>query len=506
MEAQHYDLAIIGGGINGAGIARDAAGRGLSVLLVEQGDLAGATSSASTKLIHGGLRYLEHYAFRLVHEALNERAVLLAALPHIAWPMRFVLPHHAGLRPWWMLRAGLFLYDHLGRRSGALPGTRALDLTRDPAGLPLRPEFRRGFEYSDAWVDDARLVVLAARDAAARGAAIRTRTRATSARVIDGRWHLDLAARDGVRQTATARALVNAAGPWSASLLDGVLHRPPRAVVRLVKGAHIVVPRLFQHDRCYIFQNQDGRICFAIPYEGDFTLIGTTDEDYQGDPAKVACTDADAAYLCAAVGEYLREPPKPADVVWRYAGVRPLHQDGSASAQETSRDYVLELDRADGAPLLSVYGGKITTFRRLAEHAMERLAGEFPGLGRAWTETAALPGGAIARDALPALRAELAGAHPDLDAALIARLVRAYGSDTTALLGEGSAEAMGPWFGPHLCAREVAWMMEREWAMTAEDVLWRRSKLGLRLSPGQQAELAAWMAGRNSETSTSSPA
>ncbi|MDE2515530.1 MAG: glycerol-3-phosphate dehydrogenase, partial [Rhodospirillales bacterium] len=464
---------------------------------VEQGDLAGATSSASTKLIHGGLRYLEQYAFRLVREALTERAVLLAALPHIAWPMRFVLPHHAGLRPWWMLRAGLFLYDHLGRRSGALPGTATLDLTRDPAGLPLRPEFRRAFEYSDAWVDDARLVVLAARDAAARGAAIRTRTRCVSARVADGMWQLALAPAGGPGETATARVLVNAAGPWSGSLLDGVLHRPPRAVVRLVKGAHIVVPRLFQHDRCYIFQNKDGRICFAIPYEGDFTLIGTTDEDYRGDPAKVVCTEGDVAYLCAAVGEYLRDPPKPADVVWRYAGVRPLHQDGSASAQETSRDYVLELDHADGAPLLSVYGGKITTFRRLAEHAMERLGGEFPGLGRAWTASAPLPGGQIARAALPALQARLAAAHPDLDAALIARLVRAYGSDAPAVLGDGPAEAMGPWFGPHLCACEVAWMMAREWAMTAEDVLWRRSKLGLRLTPDQQAALAAWMAGRN---------
>ena len=491
-----YDLAVIGGGINGAGIARDAAGRGLSVLLVEQGDLAQATSSASTKLIHGGLRYLEQYAFRLVREGLSERAVLLAALPHIAWPMRFVLPHHAGLRPWWMLRAGLFLYDHLGRRGGALPGTRTLDLTRDAAGAPLLPEFRRAFEYSDAWVDDARLVVLAARDAAARGAAIRPRTRCVSARVVEGRWQLDLQDAAGASGVA-ARALVNAAGPWAGQMLSTVLHRPPRPVVRLVKGAHIVVPRLFSHDRCYIFQNADGRICFAIPYEDDFTLIGTTDADYTGDPASVVCTPEDEAYLCTALGAYLRTPPTPADIVWRYAGVRPLHQDGASRAQEATRDYVLELDQFDGAPLLSVYGGKITTFRRLAEHAMERLGPIFPGLGAPWTAKAALPGGDFPRAELPALTAALAHAHPDLEATLIHRLIRSYGSDAAQVLGAGDHASLGPWFGERLCAREVAWMMDHEWAATAEDVLWRRSKLGLRLTPDQKAKLAAWMAGRN---------
>ena len=339
-----FDLAIIGGGINGCGIARDAAGRGLSVLLVEQGDLASGTSSASTKLIHGGLRYLEHYAFRLVRESLAEREVLLRAAPHLVRPMRFVLPHHAGLRPWWLIRLGLFLYDHLGGRE-ILPGTRSLDLHADPAGAALRPAFRRGFEYSDCWVDDARLVVLNARDAAARGADIRTRTRCIGARHADGVWHLTL---EG-GATAESRVLVNAGGPYVTRVLRDVVGETEPRRIRLVKGSHIVVPRLYMDDRSYIFQNADGRICFVIPYERDFTLIGTTDDDFCGDPAAVASSAEEEAYLCRAVSEYLRMPVDPANIVWRYAGVRPLLDDGASKAQEATRDYVLTLGRAGAA-------------------------------------------------------------------------------------------------------------------------------------------------------------
>ncbi|MBN8873122.1 MAG: glycerol-3-phosphate dehydrogenase [Rhodospirillales bacterium] len=484
-----FDLAIIGGGINGAGIARDAAGRGLSVLLLEQADLAGATSSASTKLIHGGLRYLEHYEFRLVREALAEREVLLQAAPHIAWPLRFVLPHHAGLRPWWMVRTGLFLYDHLGGRR-ILPPTRVLDLRTDPAGAPLKPDFTRGFEYSDCWVDDARLVVLAARDAALRGADIRTRTACVGARVEDGAWSLTLG--DGTQ--ARARVLVNAAGPWVSQVLAEVVGANAPTRVRLVKGAHIVVPRLFAHDRCYIFQNADQRIVFAIPYQDDFTLIGTTDEEVEGDPRQVACTPADEAYLCAAVGTYLRTPVDPASIVWRYAGVRPLRDDGASKAQEATRDYVLELSGTP--PVLSVFGGKITTFRRLAESAMARLAPFFPGLKGAWTAGAPLPGGDFPWDGAPALQAELMRRHPFLPDKTARRLVRAYGTEAAEVLGDAQGwDDLGRWFGGGLTAREVDWLVRHEWARSAEDVLWRRSKLGLRLSAQERAGLAEVLGG-----------
>ncbi|HXT78962.1 MAG TPA: glycerol-3-phosphate dehydrogenase [Acetobacteraceae bacterium] len=485
-----YDLAVIGGGINGCGIARDAAGRGLSLLLLEQGDLAAGTSSASTKLIHGGLRYLEHYEFRLVRESLAEREVLLRAAPHIAGPLRFVLPHHAGLRPWWMIRAGLFLYDHMGGRH-ILPPTRTLDLRTDPTGAPLRPTFTRGFEYSDCWVDDARLVVLNARDAADRGADIRTRTRCLRARVEDGQWVLSLAG----GAVARARVLVNAAGPWVSRVLADVVGHAAPARIRLVKGSHIVVPRLFAHDRCYLFQNGDGRICFAIPFETDFTLIGTTDEDYTGDPGAVAASAADEVYLCAAVSAYLRLPVEPARIVWRYAGVRPLRDDGAGKAQEATRDYVLELDAPDGAPpLLSVFGGKITTYRRLAEAAMRRLAPFFPAMRGAWTAEAALPGGDFPWDGAAALRQDLLGRYPFLAPATAARLIRAYGTRAAAMLGD--AADLGQDFGAGLTAREVAWLMDHEWAREPDDVLWRRSKLGLRIGTDGAAALAQFMTAR----------
>jgi len=485
-RTNRFDLAIIGGGINGCGIARDAAGRGLSVLLVEQGDLAGGTSSASTKLIHGGLRYLEYYAFRLVREALAEREVLLRAAPHIIRPMRFVLPHHAGLRPQWLIRLGLFLYDHLGGRE-ILPATRTLDLRTDPAGAPLRPGFARGFEYSDCQVDDARLVVLNARDAAARGADIRTRTRCIGARHADDVWHLTL--QDGA--PAEARVLVNAAGPSVTDVLRDVVGEAKQRRIRLVKGSHIVVPRLYRHDRSYIFQNADGRICFAIPYEQDFTLIGTTDEDFHGDPSDVASSPEEESYLCGAVGAYLCAPVSPADIVWRYAGVRPLLDDGASKAQEATRDYVVALE----APaLLSVFGGKITTYRRLAEAALAKLQRFFPGMGRAWTASAALPGGDFPWDGIDQVRSELARRYPFLTPATQRRLVHAYGTLSMDMLGDArSADGMGRSFGFDLTEREIEWLVRTEWARTPADILWRRSKLGLRLDRAQVATLRDYL-------------
>jgi glycerol-3-phosphate dehydrogenase len=487
-----FDLAVIGGGINGTGIARDATGRGLSVLLVEQGDLGGATSSASTKLIHGGLRYLEYGEFRLVREALAEREVLLRAAPHIIRPLRFVLPHHAGLRPWWLIRTGLLVYDHLGARK-LLPPTRALDLTQDEAGAPLQPRYRRAFEYSDCRVDDARLVVLNARDAAMRGAEIRPRTRCVRARVEEGAWTLDFA--DG--GTAHARVLVNAAGPWVVQVLTEVAARAPPAPLRLVKGSHIVVPRLFAHERCYVFQNGDDRICFAVPYEQDFTLIGTTDEDFGGNPGDALISAEEEAYLCSAVNAYFRRPVTQADIVWRYCGVRPLRDEGGGKAQEATRDYVLEFSAADGSPpLLSVFGGKITTYRRLAEAAMAKLAPFFPGMGHDWTAGAPLPGGNFAWDGLQDLTAGLCTRFPFIEESVLTRMARCYGTLTAEVLGDArSAGDLGCNFGQGLTERELDWLMRHEWAREADDILWRRTKLGLRLTQVQKGALAEAMAG-----------
>ncbi|HWX49263.1 MAG TPA: glycerol-3-phosphate dehydrogenase [Roseomonas sp.] len=496
-ESGVQDLLVIGGGVNGCGIARDAAGRGLSVTLAEQGDLAGATSSASTKLIHGGLRYLEYREFRLVRESLHEREVLLRVAPHIIWPLRFVLPHHAGLRPWPMLRLGLFLYDHLGGRR-ILPPTRSLDLRHDPAGAPLRPEFRRGFEYSDCWVEDARLVVLNARDAADRGATVLTRTRCLAARREAGLWRATL--RDeasGATCELRARVLVNAAGAWVSRVASDVAGVPAPARVRLVKGSHIVTRRLFGHDRCYTFQNADGRVCFAIPYEEDFTLIGTTDEDFSGDPAAPAISPAETAYLCQAVSAYFRQPVTVSDVVWSYAGIRPLYDDGASDAQAATRDYVLALDQQNTgeAPLLSIFGGKITTYRRLAEAALARLAPFFPGMGAPWTATTALPGGDFPWDGAAALADTLRGNYPFLSPPQARRLVRRYGTRAAAMLGDARREAdLGLQFGAGLSAREVEWQMREEWARGPADILWRRTKLGLRIDAAGQAALADWMA------------
>lgn len=478
------DLLVVGGGINGAGIARDAAGRGLSVLLCERGDLAGATSSASSKLIHGGLRYLEYYEFRLVREALAEREVLLRLAPHIIWPMRFVLPHDASLRPRWMIRAGLFLYDHLGGRR-SLPGTEAVKLREHRYGTPLQERVTDGFVYSDCWVQDARLVVLNARDAVQRGARVLTGAEVLDARREGGLWRARVREDGSVREVA-ARALVNAAGPWVVDALRRT-HVESRAAVRLVKGSHIVVPRLYDGGQAYILQNDDRRVVFVIPYENRFTLIGTTDVPFDGDPAEVTIDAEETAYLCRAVSRWLARPVEPRDVVWSYAGVRPLYDDAAASASAVTRDYVFDLDNA-GPPALSIFGGKITTYRRLAEHAMERLAPFFPGAGGAWTATAPLPGAAM--DARHA--GELRRAYPFLSEAVADRLLRAYGSDAKAILGEARrAEDLGRDFGYGFTEREVDWLVREEWARSAADILWRRSKLGLHLDAGAAAALAA---------------
>ena len=507
MAGTVFDLAIIGGGINGCGIARDAAGQGRSVFLCEQDDLASATSSASTKLIHGGLRYLEHYEFRLVREALQEREVLWRMAPHIIRPLRFVLPHHEGLRPAWLLRLGLFLYDHLGGRS-LLPGTRSVWLRQDPAGVPLKASYRLGFEYSDCWVEDARLVVLNAMDAAARGAVIRTRTRCLSAVRENGLWSVTLEDRwTGQRSHIRARTLVNAAGPWVARFISEAVQAPTPARVRLVQGSHIVVRKLFDHERCYIFQNADGRIVFAIPFERDFTLVGTTDRDYAGDPAAPAVSSEEVSYLCAAVSGYFNQRIMPADIVWSYSGVRPLYDDGASDAQAVTRDYVLNLDAPEGQPvLLNVFGGKITTYRRLAEAAMARLAPHLPGnaANDRWTEDAALPGGDFPVTGFDTLAAALGAEHPYLTPEHVRRLARAYGTRAGQLL-EGSRKAtdLGKRFGADLTEREVVYLMDREWAVTAADVVWRRSKLGLRLTREEAASLDTWMAARRAAASLS---
>ncbi|MEM9047960.1 MAG: glycerol-3-phosphate dehydrogenase [Pseudomonadota bacterium] len=515
-EAATVDLIIIGGGINGCGIARDAAGRGLTVSLAEMNDLAWATSSASTKLFHGGLRYLEYFEFRLVREALVERETLLRAMPHISWPMRFVLPLNPAMRfesetptsrlldrimPWmkgrrpaWLIRLGLFLYDNLGGRK-ILTGTRAVDLTRDPVGQPLKPHLTRAFEYSDCWIEDSRLVVLNARDAEARGAEILTRTEAVSAEVVDGLWSVQLRdVESGKTQTRRARMLVNAAGPWVAEVLSGRLRRNAEAGIRLVRGSHIVTRKLFEHGKCYFFQGTDGRIIFAIPYETDFTLIGTTDAEHDDPDTRPVCTEAERDYLLDFASQYFQTPLAPADVVWRYAGVRPLYDDGASSASAATREYVLTTDISAGAPLLNVFGGKITTYRKLAENALARILPHFPGTPGDWTAGIPLPGGDFPVKGAAALMADLRARYPFLSAAWARRLVRAYGTEAAAMLGDAAGPAdLGRDFGASLTAREVAWLMAREYARTAEDVLWRRSKLGLRMDADAVAALEAWM-------------
>jgi glycerol-3-phosphate dehydrogenase len=486
-----FDLAVIGGGINGTGIARDAAGRGLRVVLFEQNDLASGTSSASSKLIHGGLRYLEHGEFRLVRAALTEREVLLRAAPHLIQPLRFVLPLNKARRSALLLRLGLLLYDWIGRRE-ILPGTRALDLKNDKAGAPLRGEFRKAYEYSDCFADDARLVVLNAVDAAERGAVIRTRTRCAHAERRDV-WQLTLDAHDqsGV---VTARVLVNAAGAWVESVASTVLGQTVQPHLRLDKGTHIVVRRLYEDDRAYILQAADRRVVFAIPFARDFTLIGTTDELFTGDPATVAPAAEDITYLCGVVNEYFRASIGAADVVWAFAGVRSLYDDGAHKPQDIGREYELILDEPTGAaPLLTVYGGKITTYRRLAEDAMGKLAHLFPA-SRSWTAQSPLPGGDFAYDGFDALAKRTLQRWPLLSDDHAVRLVHAYGTRVENVLNNASRlDDLGQCFGADLTAAEVRYQMRKEWAQTADDVLWRRSKLGLRFSLAERDALADFM-------------
>ncbi len=490
-----FDLAIIGGGINGAGIARDAAGRGLKVVLVEQNDLASGTSSASSKLIHGGLRYLEHGALRLVHAALSEREVLLRMAPHLIRPLRFVLPLDAASRSPIVLRFGLLVYDLIGRRE-ILPGTRALDLITDAAGQPLKSRFHHGYEYSDCFADDARLVVLNAVDAAERGAVIRTRTRCVRADRAD-EWRLILNAR-GERDVVTARVLVNAAGAWVDTVAESVLRQTPHRRLRLNKGSHIVVPRLYDHERAYILQAADGRVVFAIPFQRDFTLIGTTDQSFSGDPAAVAPTGEEIDYLCGVINAYFRATIVAADVVWVFAGVRSLYDDGARKPQDVGRDYVLLLDKSLGAaPLLTVYGGKLTTFRRLAEDALARLSHFFPR-SRPWTAKSSLPGGDFAYDGTTTLIESTRRHWPFLTEHHAQRLVSAYGTRVEQVLQTATRlDDLGVRLGADLTAAEVRYLMTTEWAQTADDVLWRRSKLGLRFSGAERAALERFMAQRD---------
>lgn len=494
------DVLVVGGGINGAGIARDLAGRGLRTVLCDKDDLGAHTSSASSKLIHGGLRYLEHREFGLVRKALAERELLLCSAPHIMHPLRFVMPHDSAQRPAWMIRAGLFLYDRLAPRA-FLPGSQAVELAGHRAGGPLKPCFTRGFVYSDGWVDDARLVVLNALDAHERGATVLTHTRCTAFERHPEHWVASLVQGERSRRVR-ARCLVNAAGPWAARIAHMATGTAPQRRLRLVKGSHIVVPRLFDHEYAYIFQHPDGRIVFAMPYEGAFTLIGTTDVEFQGDPDEVAIAGLETAYLCELANRYFRRQVAPSSVVWSFSGVRPLLEDEAASASAATRDYLLGRDLA-GAPLLSVFGGKITTYRRLAEEAADWLAGALGRPKLAWTATALLPGGDLlgnrpdSRAVLEFDRwvAALERRHPWLPAGLAQRWARAYGTRVEILLaGAACLDDLGEEVAPGLHAAELRYLMRHEWASCAEDVLWRRSKLGLHLPPGCADAIEAWMA------------
>ncbi len=492
-KQETYDLLVIGGGVNGAGIARDASGRGLSVLLCEQGDLASATSSASTKLFHGGLRYLEQYEFLLVRKALIEREVLLRNMPHIAQPMRFILPHAKGMRPAWLLRLGLFLYDSLGGRKLLAP-TKPLDLRKDIAGRALKPELRRAFEYSDGSVDDARLVVLNARDAADRGAVIQTRMRVLSAKRDKGVWICELQDQNNKnKRKINVTAVVNAGGPWVNRVIENVFDHKISDPIRLVRGSHIVTPRLYAHNRAYFFQNADGRIIFAIPYQEDFTMIGTTDVDHRGDPAMAECTDAEKKYLCTAASEYFANPIKELDVVWSFAGVRPLDDALEGSASKASRDYHIQLeDQAGVLPLINVFGGKITTYRKLAEEVVASFAPYLPMQGHPWTDHTPLPGGDFEFDGRPALVAKLQKDYPDLEPRTARRLVASYGTLAWKVLGQPGES--GKDFGAGISEAELRWLIEREWAETAEDIIWRRTKCGLRMSDAEIAALEDWLA------------
>lgn len=524
-QSDTYDLFIVGGGINGCGIARDAAGRGLSVALAEMNDLASATSSASTKLFHGGLRYLEYFEINLVRHALAEREVLLKAMPHISWPMRFVLPYHKDMRfegstptsrilntlmPWmkgrrpaWLIRFGLMLYDNLGGRK-ILPATKTLNLKNGVEGAPLEDRFEKAYEYSDCWIEDSRLVVLNARDAEARGADVMVRTKVISAARVADLWEITL---EDVARAETkvlrARMLVNAGGPWVGDIIQQKVRINSTEGVRLVRGSHIVTRRLYDHDKCYFFQGTDGRIIFAIPYESDFTLIGTTDAEHSDPGVKPECTDEERDYLLNFINQYLKQDIGPEDVVWSYSGVRPLYDDGASSATAATRDYTLKVDDAGGAPILNVFGGKITTYRKLAEDAMDKIVPFFPGTSGHWTAGVALPGGDFAVDGFDMLVRRLREDFPFLTDFWSRRLVRAYGTEAWDVMAGAETEAdMGQGFGASLTEREVRWLQKNEYARTAEDVVWRRNKLGLRLTKEQIAEVETFMQDHPAEHSS----
>ena len=510
------DLFVIGGGINGCGIARDAVGRGLTVELAEMNDLASATSSASTKLFHGGLRYLEYWEVGLVRSALIEREVLLQAMPHISWPMRFVLPYHKDMRfegdtptskvlrilmPWmkgrrpaWLIRFGLFLYDNLGGRK-ILKGTTSLKLAETPEGAPLHDRFERAYEYSDCWIEDSRLVVLNARDAKARGARISVRTKVISAEQVEGLWKITLEPKDGgARRVVTARMLVNAGGPWVEDVIRNTVRINSTEGIRLVRGSHIVTPKLYDHDKCYFFQGEDGRIIFTIPYETDFTLIGTTDAEHDDVSQKPVCTPEEQTYLVEFASKYFKKPVTTDDIVWTYSGVRPLYDDGATSATATTRDYVLKMNEAAGAPILNVFGGKITTYRKLAESALEKIAPFFPQTGEPWTAGVSLPGGDFPVHGVVALTERLTEQYSFLTGRWADRLVKAYGVDSFDILGTAKSKVdLGQDFGANLTEAEVNWLIHNEFARCAEDIVWRRSKLGLRLNAGEIKALDLWV-------------
>jgi glycerol-3-phosphate dehydrogenase len=491
-NSDSYDLLVVGAGINGAGIARDAAGRGLRVLLCEQDDLASHTSSSSTKLIHGGLRYLEYYDFGLVRKSLREREIILAAAPHIVWPMRFILPHDRHLRPAWMIRAGLFLYDHLAKRR-LLPDSRTVDLHKHPAGVPLNQRYRKGFEYSDGWVDDARLVILTALDASEHGADVLTRTRCTSLRRNRENWVATLTRADGAERRVMARVAVNATGPWVAEFLDDATPVRSDRHLRLIKGSHIVVPRLFDHEYAYIFQAPDGRIVFAIPYEGDFTLLGTTEEDYEGDLGTPAISENEIDYLLAMANRYFSHELTRKSVVWTFAGLRPLLASSTDDPKSVTRDYLLALDE-NGPPLLSVFGGKITTYRKLAQDVIDRLANALACRCPHWTASAPLPGGDMPDRDFERFLRDLEKRYGWLPPRLRHRYARGYGTRIDTLLeGLGSANALGEEILPGLYQCEVDYLRRQEWAVRADDILWRRTKLGLHLPPGSERRLDEWL-------------
>ena len=514
-SSQAVDVLVVGGGINGAGIARDLSGRGLKVLLTEKDDLAAHTSSSSTKLIHGGLRYLEYYEFAMVRKSLAEREVLLKSAPHIMWPLRFVMPHDttaASARPVWMIRIGLFLYDHLAKRE-MLPSSTTVNLRSHPTGKPLKPLFKKGFVYSDGWVDDARLVVLNAMDARERGAEVLTGWRCTNAERGSSEWQVKLENAQGEARSITARALVNAAGPWAAQFLNEHVQLQARAPktksLRLIKGSHIVVPKMFDHDHAYIFQNPDKRIIFAIPYEQDFTLIGTTDVEYNGAVDTAAIDPSEVTYLCEQASRYFEKPVRPADVVWSYSGVRPLMDDESGDPSAITRDYALELDTS-AATLLTVWGGKLTTFRKLSEEAADLLAAPLKTARGAWTHDAVLPGGdlaawvtaqtgeyeikenALKEGGFNRFAAAVAQRYPHLSPQTSHRLARGYGTRVDQVLGDGSAQALGQEVAPGLFEAELNYLHRIEWANSADDVLWRRTKLGLHFTAAQRAAVTNW--------------